>query len=199
MEIVAAGSSDGTISLSATTLNFNTQLVSTLSAQQALTPVNTSASPITISSVTIATPRETGTNGFLISGGTSSNTATIQSLPQSSCTIDVKFGPTLAVAEKGTITINDSAQGSPHTVALTGIGLAVTQALEFSPGNLVFPDQPVGIVSPAQTHFVYNTSTGPVTIGRVLVSGDFQLTGSTCAGAILKPGPAPGVDQQLQP
>jgi len=193
------GTSDGTIALSATTLNFNTQLVGTLSPQQSLVLLNTSVSPITISSVTINTIGDAGTGGFTITGGNCVNTAVIQVVPQSSCQINVKFEPTVAASEKGTITINDSATGGPHTVALTGIGLAALQALEFSPGNLVFPDQPVGVPSAVQNFYVYNTSTAPVTVGRVLLSGDFQVAGSTCPGATLKPGPAPGVDYNFSP
>jgi hypothetical protein len=189
-----SGTVGGTLSLSATTLNFNTQLVNTLSPSQSLTLINTSASPISISSVTIATKGETGANGFILATGNCLNASVIQIAPQATCSIGVRFEPSLAVSETGTITINDTAQGSPHTIALSGTGLAAAQALEFAPAGMVFPDTPTGAPSAAQNFYVYNVSTGPVTIDRVLVTGDFQILSSNCPGDMLKPGPAPGVD-----
>jgi hypothetical protein len=44
------------------------------------------------------------------------------------CAISVQMTPTIAGAITGTLTIADSAAGSPHTVGLTGTGVALPTA-----------------------------------------------------------------------
>ena len=189
------GSSLGTVALSGTMLNFNTQLVNTTSPTQYITLTNTSTAPVSIYSVSIATQGQTGTSDFTIKGGTCySTTSVVQLAAQSSCSLSVVYTPTVAAAETGTITFNDSAAGNPHKITLAGSGIAAAQALEFTPGNFVFVDQPVGVASAAQYFYVYNTGTAPVTVDRVLISGDFIVASTNCAGAILKPSSASGVE-----
>ena len=186
------GTSDGSVALSATALNFNTLLVGTTSATQSVILTNTSTTPISIFSTQIATAGQTGTSDFFILNGTCVSTSVIQIASQGTCSLNIRFTPSTAATETGTITINDSAAGHPHKVSLSGTGVAAAQKLEFSPNGSVFPDQPVGDPSAFQTFFVYNTSTGPVTIDRVLVTGDYEIQTTNCPGTILKPGPAPG-------
>jgi hypothetical protein len=193
------GSSDGTISLSATTLNFNTQVIGSTSTSQTVTITNTTNAPVSIFSVSIATKGETGTSDFILFSGTCVSTSPVFLRPQQTCSMNVKYAPTVAGSESGTLTVTDSATASPHTVALTGIGLAAAQSLEFSPGNFTFVDQPVGIPSSTQTIYVYNTAAAPVIIDRLLISGDFLINSSNCPGNTLKPGPAPGVDFNFAP
>jgi hypothetical protein len=188
------GSNQGTVALTGTMLNFNTQLVKTTSPQQSITLTNTGTAPVSIYSVSIVTQGQTGTSDFTIRSGSCYNATNVILLAaQSSCSLNVVYTPTVASAETGTVTFNDSAAGSPHTVALAGSGLAATQALEFTPGNFVFADQPVGVTSAAQYFYVYNTGTAPVTVDRLLVSGDFIVASTNCPGAILKPNSAIGV------
>jgi hypothetical protein len=188
------GTSQGTVSLSAAVLNFNTQLINTPSPRQSLTLTNTSTAPISIYGVTIATTGQTGTSDFAITSGSCVNTAVIQVSPQASCSVSITYTPKVAAAETGTISFSDSATGTPQVVSLTGVGLAATQSLEFTPGNSVFPDQPLGVPSTTQYFYVYNTGTAPVAVDRVLVTGDFSIISTSCAGATLKPNPAPGYE-----
>jgi hypothetical protein len=184
----------GSLALSATVLNFNTQLIKTTSTQQIAYLTNTSNSPITIYSVTVATRNQTTGSDFALTGGNCISATPFYLRPQASCAIYLRYTPTIVGAETGTVTINDSVVPGPQTIALSGIGLAAAQALEFSPGNYAFPDQPLNIASTGQLIYVYNTSTAPVAVDRVLVSGDFQIISTNCPGATLRPGPAAGVD-----
>ena len=184
----------GAFSLSATVLNFNPQLVNTLSARQTITLTSTGSAPLNIYGVTIATAGQTGTSDFAITSGNCVNTSLVVVNPQATCSIVVQYTPSVSTAETGTVTITDSASGSPHTIALTGMGIAATQSLEFTPGNFVFPDQPVGVPTVPTYIYAFNTGTAPVTVDRILVTGDFSVYTSTCPGAILKPNPAAGYE-----
>jgi hypothetical protein len=46
-----------------------------------------------------------------------------------SCTINVKFSPTVAGTLSDTLQVTDNAAGSPHTVGLTGTGITSRVAL----------------------------------------------------------------------
>ena len=184
----------GAFSLSATVLNFDPQLINTQSARQTITFISTGAAPVNIYGVTIATAGQTGTSDFAITSGSCVSTSLVAVNPQATCSIVVQYTPTVATAETGTVTITDSASGSPHTIALTGMGIAATQSLEFTPGNFAFPDQPVGVPTTPTYIYAFNTGTAPITVDRILTTGDFSVYTSTCPGAVLKPNPAVGYE-----
>ena len=184
----------GTVTLSAAVLNFSPQLVGTTSVRQSITLTATGTAPVNIYSVNIATAGQTGSSDFAITSGNCVSTSLVVVNPQATCSITVQYTPSVATAETGTVTITDSASGTPHTIALTGSGLGATQSLEFTPGNFVFPDQPVGVPTTAAYFYAFNTGTAPVTVDRILVTGDFSVASSNCPGAILKPNPAVGYE-----
>jgi len=184
----------GAFSLSATILNFDPQLIDTQSARQTITLTSTGSAPLNIYGVTIATAGQTGTSDFAITGGSCVNTSLLVVNPQAACSIVVQYAPTVSTSETGTVTITDSASGSPHTVALTGMGTAATQSLEFTPGNFVFPDQPVGVPTVPTYIYAFNIGTAPITVDRILATGDFSVYTTTCPGAILKPTGAVGYE-----
>ena len=188
------GTQQGALAFSATVLNFNPQLMNTISARQSITLTNAGAAPVNIYSVTIATAGQTGTSDFAITSGSCVSTSLVAINPQSTCTIVVQYTPTVGTAETGTVTITDSGSATPQTVALSGMGVAATQSLEFTPGNFAFPDQPVGDPSTAYYFYVFNTGTAPITVDRILTTGDFSVLSSNCPGDILKPNPAVGYE-----
>jgi hypothetical protein len=103
------GGGGGTITLSPTSLTFTT-VIGTTSAAQAVTITNTGTAAVTVSSVT-------ATNGFAQTNNCTSIAAS------ATCTINVTFTPTSTEPVNGNLVINDSATGSPHTVALSGTGV----------------------------------------------------------------------------
>ena len=96
--------------LSPSSLAFGPEVVSATSAAQQVTLTNGGGSALTISSVTTSGDfTQTNTCGTSISAATS-------------CTISITFAPTQGGSRTGTLTVSDSALGSPHTVALSGTG-----------------------------------------------------------------------------
>jgi centrosomal CEP192-like protein len=97
------------VTLSSSSLVFASQQVSTTSLGQILTITNTGNASLTISNIA-ASGDFSQTN----------NCSTVAA--NASCAITVKFAPTVVGKRTGTITITDSAPGSPHSVSLTGTG-----------------------------------------------------------------------------
>jgi hypothetical protein len=82
----------------------------------------------------------------------------------------------------GTLSITDSAVGSPQIVTLSGYGVAPVVTL--SPTSLTFGPQKVGTTSPPQNVTLTNTGTGKLQITSILASGDFAQT-NTCGTQLL--------------
>jgi hypothetical protein len=113
------GGATSTISVAPPTLAFGNQPVNTTSAAQTVTISNTGSVPVVIPSIVAAA-------GF----GETDNCITSTGLnPAASCTINVTFTPTSATSFTGNLSITDSAQGSPHTVMLSGTGTAAAPTL----------------------------------------------------------------------
>jgi phosphatidylethanolamine-binding protein (PEBP) family uncharacterized protein len=100
----------GSFTVSPSSLTFASQNVGTTSAAQAVTVSNGTSGAVSISSIQatgdFAQTNNCGTS--LAAGG--------------SCTVNVTFTPTAAGPRSGTLTITDSAAGSPHSVGLSGTG-----------------------------------------------------------------------------
>jgi|HubBroStandDraft_6_1064221.scaffolds.fasta_scaffold00044_20 hypothetical protein len=150
-----------TATISPASLTFNNESVGSTSPAQIVTVTNTGANAMTVSGV--------------VTSGDFAATTQCASIPASqSCTISVTFTPTVAGSRSGTLTISDNAQGNPHTVALTGTGIA--SAASFSPPSLNFALQAVGSTSAPQAITLTNTGNGQMTVTSVQVTGDFAQT-----------------------
>jgi hypothetical protein len=104
------GISDGQGTVSPTSLSFGFQAVGTQSSPQAVTLTNTGTGVLTLSSITVSSQfGQTNTCGSTLQAG-------------ASCTISTIFAPSLQGILDGTLTIQDDGAGSPHAVALSGIG-----------------------------------------------------------------------------
>jgi hypothetical protein len=99
------------VSLSAATLSFAGQTVSTTSPPQTLTLTNTGAGALTHLAVT-------PTGDF-----TQTNTCSASLAPSANCTISVTFTPTAGGSRSGTLSLTDNAGNSPQTVQLSGTGM----------------------------------------------------------------------------
>ena len=104
------GVSAGVGTLSAATLTFAEQVVGTSSSAQTLTLKNTGTGVLTLGTISASTQ-------FL-----QTHTCTNTLAAGSSCKISVRFAPTLQGILEGTLTVQDDGAGSPHAVALSGIG-----------------------------------------------------------------------------
>jgi hypothetical protein len=157
------------VTLSKTTLRFADQPLGTTSPPQSVKLTNTGYGPLAISSIAISSPY----------GG---NSNCPSSLAQGAyCTINVTFTPLVAGGQSGTLTITDNAAGSPHTVALNGVGVGPVATL--SATSLNFGNQPVGTTSAAKLVNLSNTGNAPLTITSITPSGDFAQT-NNCPGSL---------------
>src|SRR6185369_10740204 len=97
------------------------------------------------------------------------------------------------------VSIADDAGGSPHSVSLTGIGVA--PAVTLSPVSLNFGSQVINTTSAAQAFTLTNTGTAALTISNVTIAGanagDFALTGG--ASGSLAPGASQTVSVTFTP
>jgi len=157
------------VSLSSSALTFPGTLVGVTSASQTITLTNQGNASLTISGVQIS--------GDYAQTNNCSGTLT----PQSSCTINVTFTPTATGTRTGTVTINDSAAGSPQLISLTGSGLDPMVSLSSS--ALTFAGTLVGVTSAAQAVTLTNQGNASLTISSVQISGDYGQT-NNCPGTL---------------
>ena len=162
------------VSLAPASIAFGSQAVNTTSATQAVTLTNTGGLALGITSITVGT-------GFTKSNGSPACATTLAA--GASCVINVAFAPTAATPYSASLTIVDSASGSPHSVTLTGTGTPPMPALGITPASLTFAARTVGTTSTAQTITVTNNGPGTLNIAAIAVSGDYAFT-SACPTAL---------------
>jgi hypothetical protein len=173
-----------TVSLSASTVTFPSQVVNTVSTAQTVTVSNNGTAAVTMSSPSISI---NPTGEF-----TQTNTCDGATLQPStgSCTISVKFTPTSANNPRtATLSIADNATGSPQTVSLTGTGAAVVNTIGLSSSTVTFSSQTVGTTSTGQMVTVTANGNTAVIMASpaATASGDFQVSATTCSGMTLQP------------
>jgi len=111
---------------------------------------------------------------------TETNNCPVTLLAASSCTVQVTFVPTAGGTRTATITITDSARGSPHIVNLTGTGHVPIVSL--SPTSLTFAAQAVGTSSAGRPVLLTNSGSFDLTISNIGVTGDFSETNNCGLG-----------------
>jgi len=148
--------------VSPASLSFGNQNLNSSSAAQTITVTNSGGNVMTVFGV--------------LTSGDFSQTNNCSSLPANggTCSIRVTFTPTTSGSRTGNLVISDNAQGNPHSVTLTGMGIAGTANLSAS--SLSFAALNVGTTSGAQTLTITNSGNGPLSILSVQVNGDFSQT-----------------------
>jgi len=142
------------VSLSGTSLTFTSQIVVTTSPPQTVTLSNTGGATLNVTQISVS-----GDFAQTNNCGTSL-------VATSSCQISVAFTPTAGGTRSGTLTINDNAPGSPHTVALSGTG----QDFSLAPSG-----QATATIMPGQT--------ANYTLAVTPVGGFNQTVALSCSGA----------------
>lgn len=175
---VTASNAQGTLSFSATSLTFASTQIGQSSAAQTITVTNTSATTaVLFSGVTIS-------GDFVPSTTTGPCTAGLSVPPGGTCTIGVVFHPTAAGQRNGNVSIVSNAVGSPHSVTLSGTGVAASVTPQ--PTTLAFQDTQVG-ASRTLTVTLNNTGVGPVQVNAASLVGDavsFAIVGGSCPGTL---------------
>jgi phosphodiesterase/alkaline phosphatase D-like protein len=165
------------VTLSPASLAFGNQPVNTTSAAQTVTLSNTGNTALTITGISI-----TGTNAGNFA---QTNTCGTSVAAGANCAISVTFRPTATGSRTASLSVADSAAGSPQTVALSGTGTRTTVTL--SPTSLAFGNQLINTTSAAQTVTLSNTGTAILTITGISItgtnSGNFAQT-NTCGTSV---------------
>ena len=133
---------------------------------------------LSISSITI-----TGANAGDFS---ESNTCDQAVTAGGNCTISVLFAPTAVGTRTASISVADTATGSPQSVALTGTGSTGGAVAKLSPTTITFSSQNVMTTSAAQTVTLTNTGSASLSLINIVASGDYSQTnncGSSLAGS----------------
>ncbi len=150
-------------------INFASQTVGTTSQSQFVTLTNHGNTTVTLSDIAFSgdfAPPQFAFN----CGALPANLSAGQS-----CTVSISFTPVEAGARAGTLTITHNATGSPHTVQLSGTGLASERAVQLTPLGLSFGEQVLGQQSASQIVTYTSRGNTSVTISNIEVSGDFLL------------------------
>jgi len=179
-----ANDSPQTVSLSGTgvlpatltpvTAMYATQEVGTTSAAKTFTLTNNQT--IALTSIAIST-----TGDFAVSA-----TACTTSLaPRSKCTISVTFSPTTTGKRTGTLSVSDSADNSPQTATLSGMGMVPAT---LTPASVTYAAQTVGTTSAAKTFTLTNNQAVALTSIAISTTGDFAVSATTCTTSLAAKG-----------
>jgi hypothetical protein len=111
LTLQGTGVSSGKASLSVNSVDFGTETVETVSKPVVVTVTNTGTGLLGIAKVSTNTGmfKEGTTCGNMLAAG-------------ASCTVSVRFAPTLQGILAGSLTIADDGMGGPHVVRLVGVG-----------------------------------------------------------------------------
>ncbi|HEV2382476.1 MAG TPA: choice-of-anchor D domain-containing protein [Terriglobia bacterium] len=159
--------------LSPTSLTFGDQSIGTTSPPQTVTLTNVGNSTMTISGVAV-----TGTNSGDFA---QTNTCGTNLVAGASCAISVTFTPTVTGTRAASLSVTDSAVGSPQTVSLTGTGTQATVTL--SPTSLTFGVILVKSSTQPKPVTLTNTGNGSLAITNLSTTGDFSQT-NTCGSSV---------------
>jgi hypothetical protein len=159
------------VSPSPLSIAFSPQLANTTSAAKTVTFTNTSASAVTVNSVST-------TGNFAIA----TNTCGSSINAGASCTVRVHFDPSIPGALTGSLAISDSAPDSPQTVALSGAGIL---PLGVSPATLSFGTVSVGGSSTTKTVTLTNNESATVSFS-FSASGNYSTnsSGTSCGNGL---------------
>jgi hypothetical protein len=159
------------VSLSPPSLTFPAQAIGTTSAPQPVALTNTGTAPLTISSISIGPDFTVSVCSSPLAAG-------------ASCTMNVTFHPTAAGTVSSALTLVTNAAGSPHSVALSGVGQApAAPGVSLTPPSLVFASRTVATTSAPQTVTLANSGTATLNIRSMAITGDFAFA-STCPTAL---------------
>jgi hypothetical protein len=153
------------VQLSANSLTFQPQQLSTTSTSQTVTVTNSGGSTLNQTSII-----KSGTNaGDFAFGAMTCPTGAGTLAAGSSCTIVVTFTPTAAGSRTATITITDNASDSPQTISLTGTGGIPVASV--NPGSINFGGQNTGTTSGGTAVTLQNTGTNVLSLTAISIGG----------------------------
>jgi hypothetical protein len=181
--ISLSGTAIPPVALDPDPVDFGPVPIATDSAPETVTLHNTGNADVAVSGVAVA-----GTNAgdFVVAGDTCTGT----SVPVGgSCTVTVRFSPDQKAERAARLEFSDDAPGSPHSVALSGIGVS---PVALAPSSIAFPPSPDHVAGARRTVTLTNIGPTDLTIHTVALTGadpgSFILRADTCTGQTLATG-----------
>ena len=163
----------GQVVLSVTSILFGNVVTGTSKTAAAVKLTNTTSAALTgINIVSSGAPfSQVNTCGTMLAAG-------------AQCTITITFSPTIVAQLSGTITINDSATGSPQIISVKGTGVLPISVV---PVSLAFGQVTVGTSTAAKISTVTNNQKVAITFSSILLTGtnpgDYSQT-NTCSSGL---------------
>jgi len=159
------------VTLSSTNVSFGTQTLGVSSAPQTVTLRNTGNANLSIQTISLGSLN--AADFVIANASTCKSGATVA--PNSSCTIQITFLPTVLGGRTATVNITDNAADSPEMIALSGTGAPVP-LVSVTPSSLSFPAQYVGTSGIPQSVTLTNNGSVALNITGVTASpSDFGL------------------------
>jgi FG-GAP-like repeat/Abnormal spindle-like microcephaly-assoc'd, ASPM-SPD-2-Hydin len=182
--LTGTGSTAPLVTLAPTSISFPTTAVGSPSTAQVVTLTNSGNASVSITSITF-----TGADPGDFS---QTNTCGTSVLAGKTCTISVVFTPAATGNRSATLSVADSAAGSPQTVAVSGTGSSEAGAT-LSPTSLDFGGVSVG-ANISKTVTLTNSGNATLTVSAITISGSSTFTESTTgtASCTSTTGVAPG-------
>ena len=177
VDLSGTGTGIPQFSVAPQSITFANQNVGTSSSPSSVVVTNTGTDNLVLSSLNVFGFGQAG--DFAISAGA----LPITIAPGASTTINITFKPGAQGLRSSSLSIVDNAVGSPHTVALSGLGTA--PQISVSPQSVIFGSQAVSSTSNPRVVMVANSGTGPMLISSVAISG------SNAGDFAVSPGPLP--------
>jgi photosystem II stability/assembly factor-like uncharacterized protein len=164
--------------LSPAGLSFAAQTLGTSGPSRNLTVTNNGQSALTFSSIGIS-----GANAADFGQANTCPLAPNALAGGANCVVTVTFTPTAAGPRKSAVSIVDTVDSHTYTLVVTGVGSAVS----FTPLNVAFGNQAVGLPSSPQAITVTNKGTAVLHLWQTVVTGtnaaDFSKT-SSCGSTL---------------
>jgi hypothetical protein len=178
----ALEASDPLVTLSAMELKFGTQALGTSSSPQMVVLTNIGQADLSIASIEIA-----GENAADFVETTNCPTSPAVLPAGANCAIRLIFHPRTSASElTATLTISDSASGSPRSVALRGTPSAAVPGVTLTPPSVGFGNQAIGSASPVHAILLTNSGSAILNINSAISisgadAGEFRLQRSANA------------------
>ncbi len=172
------GTATQRVLLSPTALDFGSAAVASTTAAQVVTVRNNQTGGLTFAATPITFTGPAATDFVR-----TATTCPTKLAAGATCTISVAFRPTIGGTRSATLNVNTNAFGSPHTVALTGVG---TPPLTITPSSIDFGNSAVGVATAPRSVSIRNNQSIAAPIVSIVANGDFtrQAAGTTCGASI---------------
>lgn len=104
--------------------------------------------------------------------------------PNQGCQVTIAFTPSATGVRVATLSVTDSATGSPQSISIVGEGTLPTKSLAVTPSSIDFGPVPVGDTASGLSVSIGNTGNVPVTVRGFTFSGtnagDFSIGANYC-------------------